>query len=57
MCDVPLDFQRKFEKRWAARFAQPAPPKKQDQRAAASAESKEKTRQVEAADLKPLSAA
>ena len=25
MCDVPLDVQRKFERRWGARFAQPAP--------------------------------
>ena len=30
MCDVPLDVQRKFEQRWAARFAQPAPPKAQE---------------------------
>ena len=31
MCDVPRDIQRKFEQRWAARFARPAvaaaPPK------------------------------
>ena len=58
MCDVPLDVQRKFEQRWAARFAQPAPPKAQelegqDQHAAAFAESKRKTRRVEAAGLKP----
>ena len=26
MCDIPLDLQRKFEQRWAARFARPAPP-------------------------------
>jgi hypothetical protein len=25
MCDVPLDLQRKFEQRWAARFARPTP--------------------------------
>jgi hypothetical protein len=55
MCDVPLDVQRKFEQRWAARFARPVPPKKQelerqDQQAAASAESKRKTRRVEAAE-------
>jgi hypothetical protein len=62
MCDVPLDFERKFEQRWAARFARPVPAKKQelegqDQRAAESAKSKEETRRVEAADSKPLSAA
>jgi hypothetical protein len=60
MCDVPLDFERKFERRWAARFARPVPPKKQklegqDQQAAAPAKSKEKT--VEAAAPRPLSAA
>ena len=26
MCDFPLDLQRKFEERWAARFVRPAPP-------------------------------
>jgi hypothetical protein len=30
MGDVPLDLQRKFEQRWAARFAQTVPPKKQE---------------------------
>jgi hypothetical protein len=24
MCDIPLDLQRKFEQRWAARFSRPA---------------------------------
>jgi hypothetical protein len=23
MCDIPLDFQRRFERRWAARFVTP----------------------------------
>jgi hypothetical protein len=55
MCEIPLDLQRKFERRWAARFAQPVPPKKQelegqDQQPATSAESKRKTRRVEAAE-------
>jgi hypothetical protein len=55
MCDVPLDDQRKFEQRWATRFARPVPPKKQeiegqDEQAAASAESRRKTRRVEAAE-------
>lgn len=26
MCTIPLDHQRKFEQRWAARFARPDPP-------------------------------
>jgi len=30
MCDIPLDLQRRFEQRWAARFARPVPPKKQE---------------------------
>ena len=64
MCDIPLDLQRKFEQRWAARFAQPvplAPPKKQDlegqdQQLAAPAKSKRKTRRVEAAGLRSAAA-
>ena len=27
MCDIPLDLQRKFEERWAARFVRPGPPR------------------------------
>jgi hypothetical protein len=54
MCDVPLDVQRKFEQRWAG-FARPAPKEQelegQDQHAAASPESKRKTRRVEAEGL------
>jgi len=26
MCDIPLDLQRRFEHRWAARFYRPSPP-------------------------------
>ena len=26
MCDIPLDLQRRFEQRWAARFYRPSPP-------------------------------
>jgi hypothetical protein len=26
MCDIPLDLERKFEERWAARFVRPVPP-------------------------------
>jgi hypothetical protein len=62
MRDIPLDLQRKFERRWAARFARPVPPKKQefkgqDQQAVASAAPKTKTGRVESAVSKPLSAA
>ena len=59
MCDIPLDLERRFEQRWAARFARPVPPKKQelegqDQQAAASAESKRETSQVVAAKLRKV---
>ena len=67
MCDVPRDLQRKFEQRWAARFAQSAPagaPEKHQPEsqakppAAALDQAKEKNRQIEAASLKqPASAA
>lgn len=66
MCDVPRDLQRKFEQRWAARFAPPAragaPEKRQPARQAeppaAPDRAKEKNRQIEAACLKqPASAA
>lgn len=67
MCDVPRDLQRKFEQRWAARFAPRAPTgapeKHQPERQAAPPapaldQAKEKTRQIEAACLKqPASAA
>ena len=26
MCDIPLDLQRRFERRWATRFSRPNPP-------------------------------
>jgi hypothetical protein len=26
MCDIPLDLERKFEERWAARFVRPVSP-------------------------------
>jgi hypothetical protein len=60
MCDIPLDLQRKFEQRWAAKFARPAPNRQelegQDQRLGAPAKSKRKTRRVDAAGLKPAPA-
>jgi hypothetical protein len=30
MADIPLDLQRRFERRWAARFVRPAALKKQE---------------------------
>ena len=30
MADIPLDLQRRFERRWAARFVRAAAPKKQE---------------------------
>jgi len=30
MADIPLDLQRRFEQRWAARFVRTAAPKKQE---------------------------
>ena len=61
MCDVPLDHQRKFEQRWAARFARPAEaakpeknqPEKQDDQplAALSSVPKDETRRIEPGGL------
>jgi hypothetical protein len=59
MCDIPLDLQRKFEERWAARFIQPAlsaspqrpPLDRQLQQLAVPAEGERKTHQVEPAGL------
>jgi hypothetical protein len=61
MCDIPLDLERRFERRWAARFAQPAPAavfqkhghEKQGQQVAAPSKAKKKTSQVEVAGFKP----
>ena len=60
MCDIPLDLQRKFEQRWASRFARPVPPvaperhssENQPEHLAAPVEAERKTR-VEAAGLRP----
>jgi hypothetical protein len=59
MSTIPLDLERRFEQRWAARFARPvvagAPEKheleKQRQQAATPRNRKRKTRRVEAPDL------
>jgi hypothetical protein len=59
MSIVPLDLQRKFERRWAARFSRPPAvpqahrPESQGNPLASDAKSKRKTRRVEAAGLKP----
>ena len=65
MCDVPLDLQRRFEQRWAGRFARPAPPsaphvhrpEKADQRLAESGKAKMQIRRTEAAGLMSVAAA
>jgi hypothetical protein len=62
MCIIPLDLEKRFERRWAARFSRPVeaarPEKhqleKQDQPLAALGKAKRKTRRVEAAGLRPL---
>jgi hypothetical protein len=62
---VPLDIQRKCERRWRARIARAAPslayrerrPKGQDQQLALSAKAKQVTDQVEATGSKPPQAA
>src|SRR6202011_2174932 len=59
MSSIPLDLQRRFEQRWAARFFSPitsaAPQKhrleRQPQQLAALGKSKRKTRPVESAGL------
>jgi hypothetical protein len=53
MSSIPLDPQRRFEQRWAARFAAAAPqkhrPEKQRQQPAVPGKSKRKTRRREPA--------
>jgi hypothetical protein len=63
MFDVPLDLQRRFEQRWAARFVRPAQdaafskqqPERQSEQLVAS-KRKRKTRRVELAGLTPVPA-
>ncbi len=58
MNGIPLDLQRRFEQRWAARFSSPvasaAPNRleRQSQQLAAPGKSKRKTRRVESAGLR-----
>jgi hypothetical protein len=58
MCDIPLDLERRFERRWAARFSGPAKEhrleaQQQHQRVATPDKSKRKTRRCEPAVIKP----
>jgi len=59
MSIIPLDLQREFEQRWAARFLRPPVPPKAHrpeshrQQPAVPAKSKRKTRVVGAASLRP----
>jgi hypothetical protein len=59
MSIIPLEFQRRYEERWAARFFRPdpSPPKKQgvetpDQQPAAPVNGKRKTHRVKPAGLR-----
>jgi hypothetical protein len=59
MCDIPVDLERRFERRWAARFSGPAKEhrleqQQQQQLVTTPDKSKRKTRRVERAGLKPL---
>ena len=64
MSIIPLDIQRRCERRWAARFSRPteliAPRNqraaKESLQIAGPAKSKRKTHRVEVADSRPLSA-
>jgi hypothetical protein len=61
MCDIPLDLERRFERRWAARFSGPAKEhrleaQQQHQRVTAPDESKTRRRgtgRLASADLSP----
>src|SRR6266403_3004802 len=55
--DIPLDLERRFERRWAARFCRPAAPaapqsQPQQQQVSEPAKAKRKTRRVKAAGLR-----
>jgi hypothetical protein len=62
MCIIPLDLERRFEQRWAARFSRPKEAatfqkhrlKGQSEPFAALLKEKRKTRRVEPAGLRPL---
>jgi hypothetical protein len=51
MANIPLDLQRRFEQRWAARFVRPAAPKtqeleRQDQQQTEPGKGKRKARRI-----------
>ena len=64
MSTIPLEFERRFEQRWAARLARPIPPtvshdhrdETPDQRLAALSKAKMKTRRAESAGLRSVAA-
>jgi hypothetical protein len=60
MCTIPLDLERRFEQRWAARFSRPVEPAAHQKhrletqcQPAAPGKRKRKTRRVESKGLKP----
>jgi len=65
MCDIPLELERKFKERWAARIARPAPSSAShelrhetpDQQLAEAGKAKMKTRRAEAVDSRSVTAA
>ena len=62
MSSIPLDVERRFEQRWAARFCSPAEPQKhrlerQCEQLASPGKGKRKTRRVESTGLRPAPAA
>jgi hypothetical protein len=64
MCIIPLDLERRIEQRWAARLSRPVEMtraekhqfEKPGQHLATLIKAKPKTRQIEAAGLRPLPA-
>jgi hypothetical protein len=64
MSIIPLDVQRRCERRWTARFSRPTQsaspqnrrPESKSQQIAGPDKSKRKTHPIEAAGLRPLSA-
>jgi hypothetical protein len=58
MCDIPLDLERRFERRWAARFSSPAKERRlkaqqRHQRVTAPEESKTHRRGTQVRDREP----
>jgi hypothetical protein len=60
MCVIPLDLERRFEQRWAARFSRPVEPAAHQKhrletqcQPASPGKRKRKTRRVESTGLRP----